>query len=389
MPRTPIARPVALLVTRNFPPLVGGMERVNQKLLESLAVEWEVLLSGPLGSAGHAPSAASAMESRIRPLPIFLLASAWKALRLAVARRPALVLAGSGLTAPIAWLAARLSGGRPGVYLHGLDIIAPSRVYQAFWLPFIRACRIVLVNSENTARLARAAGVAANRIAILHPGTSIPEPDPAARERFRSTHDLGARPVLLSVGRLTRRKGLAEFVERALPRIASARCDVLLAVIGDEASDALHGTRGSERQRILAAASVAGVAENIRFLGRLDEEGLHSAYFGADCHVFPVLDLPGDVEGFGMVALESAAHGLPTVAFNVGGVADAVAEGRTGHLVAAGDYEGLARAVDAVLSTPRGNAGEEACRRFAADKSWDRFGDRLRLLVRPESGDAA
>ena len=46
MPRTPDTRPVALLVTRNFPPLVGGMERVNQKLLEALDAEWEVLEKG-------------------------------------------------------------------------------------------------------------------------------------------------------------------------------------------------------------------------------------------------------------------------------------------------------------------------------------------------------
>ncbi len=379
---------MALLVTRNFPPLVGGMERVNQKLLESLAAEGPVLLCGPTGASAHAPAGAQISETPIRPLPVFLLATAAKAARLALARRPCLVLAGSGLTAPIAWFASRLCGARAAVYLHGLDIIAPSKLYQFAWLPFIRACRIVIVNSENTAKLARSAGVAADRIAILHPGTYIPDLDPTARDRFRGEWDLGKRPVLLSVGRLTRRKGLAEFVALALPQIVAERPDVLLAVIGDEAVDALHGAGGSERKRILAAAAATGVADNIRFLGRLDEAGLHAAYLGADCHVFPVLDLPGDVEGFGMVALESAAHGLRTVAFNVGGVADAVAVGRTGELVAAGDYAGFARAVDVVLSAALAQAGIDDCRRFAKDKSWDRFGERLRVLLRPEAARA-
>ena len=69
---------------------------------------------------------------------------------------------------------------------------------------------------------------------------------------------------------------------------------------------------------------------------------LHAAYAEADALVFPVLELPGDVEGFGMVALEAAAHGLPTFGFRSGGVPDAVQEGRTGELVSASDYGGLA-----------------------------------------------
>lgn len=374
-------RPWALLVTRNFPPLVGGMEKVNRYLLASLASEWRVALCGPRGCRQFAPRNSVVSEAAIRPLPMFLLSSAARALYLACKKRPRLVVAGSGLTAPIAWLAARITGARAGVYLHGLDVIAPSWIYQRSWLPFIRACDLVIVNSENTARLARGRGIAGERIAVLHPGTDIPDLDPAAGAAFRAQYGL-TQPILLSVGRLTRRKGLAEFVANALPGIVSRRPGVLLMVIGEEARDALHGASSSERERIAAAALAAGVQENLRFLGRCEEATLRAAYQAADCHVFPVLDTRGDVEGFGMVALESAAHGLPTVAFAVGGVPDAVAEGRSGTLVDAGDYAMLRDAVIAILDQPRNESTINACREFAADKSWHRFGERLRQLVR-------
>src|SRR4249919_1084235 len=111
--------PSALLVTRNFPPLVGGMEKLNQHLLLALAELGPIALSGPQGAAAHAPAAAQVLESRLRPLPRFLLGCAWSGWRLARRQRPSLVLAGSGLTAPLAWMLAKLSGARAAVYLHG------------------------------------------------------------------------------------------------------------------------------------------------------------------------------------------------------------------------------------------------------------------------------
>ena len=375
-------RPRALLVTRNFPPLVGGMERVNQHMLEEMAAEWRVSLCGPDGSAETARDAEFVAESRLKPLWRFLLGTSWRAFRMARRLRPAIVLAGSGLSAPMAWLAARSCGARLVVYLHGLDVIAPSMIYQRLWLPFIRACDVVLVNSENTGRLARKQGVAAGRITILHPGTEIPELDPEAGPAFRLKLGIGQRLLLLSVGRFTRRKGLFEFVVQALPAIVAIHPQVLLLIIGEEANDALHGASESERGRISAGARQAGVEANLRFLGRCDEATLHAAYQAADCHVFPVLDLPGDVEGFGMVALESAAHGLQTVAFAVGGVPDAVAEGSTGRLVRPGDYADFALSVLATIAAPANEQRRLACRQFAEGKSWARFGERLRSIFR-------
>jgi phosphatidylinositol alpha-1,6-mannosyltransferase len=101
----------------------------------------------------------------------------------------------------------------------------------------------------------------------------------------------------------------------------------------------------------------------------------------ADLHVFPILELAGDVEGFGMVALESAAHGLRTAGFAVGGVPDAVEQGVTGELVPPADYPGLARAVLTMLESPASEADRQASRRFASDKDWGRFADRLHALL--------
>lgn len=381
MPDKSDPRPLALLVTRNFPPLLGGMEKVNQHLLAALQPTWRVALCGPAGCAEYAPPEAEVKQSRIKPLPVFLAATLWHAVRLAWRRKPEWVIAGSGLTAPIAWLAARCAGGRAAVYLHGLDIVALSHVYRWLWLPFIRRCDLALVNSANTMRLAQGRGVRSDRLHILHPGTDLPTLDAKAARDFRERHGLGQRPLLLSVGRLTQRKGLAEFVARTLPAVVSHYEGALLLIIGDEASDALHTRTGSERERILAAAQNVGVEKNLYFLGRCDEATLGAVYQAADLHIFPVLELPGDIEGFGMVALESAAHGLPTVAFAAGGVSDAVQDGRTGTLVKPDDYGTLGEAVIHQLAQARDSSITATCREFSAGKAWPVFGERLRKLL--------
>jgi len=367
--------PKVLLVTRNFPPLRGGMERLNAHLLEALRTRNpSSALLGPAGSAQHVSRSTIAEELAAGPLPITLLSSMTKSVAMARRLRPDAVLAGSGLTAPAAVAAAKASGAVPMVYLHGLDIIAPSRIYRAAWLPCIRRCRQVLVNSANTRRLAIEAGVEPNRIHVVHPGTEIPVLDPHARVRFRLRHGIGEHaPVMLSVGRLTARKGIAEFVDQSLPAIRAVFPAAQLLIIGDEAPDALHRGRGAGMARVRALADARGVGDAIRWLGACSDAELGDAYQAADLHVFPVREIPGDVEGFGMVAIEAAAHGLPTIAFDVGGIPDAVTDGVNGRLVSAEDYREFSNAVIDAL-TKKNISDRERARQFSNDYSWERFG---------------
>jgi phosphatidylinositol alpha-1,6-mannosyltransferase len=115
-------------------------------------------------------------------------------------------------------------------------------------------------------------------------------------------------------------------------------------------------------------------------LGKVDDATLGQAYRSSRVHVFPVLDLPGDMEGFGMVALEAAAHGLPTVAFAVGGIPDAVSPEVSGLLITPGDYAALATGIIALLAGERPDITAQSCRDFAAGFAWSRFGERARSL---------
>lgn len=370
-----------LLVTRNLPPLVGGMERLNWHMANELACDAEVRIVAPEDSAACAPVGMVVDGVPLRPLWRFLVAAKWRASRVARQWKPNVVLAGSGLTAPAAWLAARLSGARAAAYVHGLDITVGNRIYRWLWLPFVRRMDRIIANSRATAGLAIAAGVDPHRIAIVHPGVELPgtgtAPDAAA---FRQRHGLGDGPVLLSVGRLTERKGLREFVAEVFPSIVERYADAMLVVVGDAAADAL-AARSQSRESIQSAADAAGVGANVRFLGKVPDAELEAAFAVASVHVFPVRELPGDPEGFGMVAVEAAARGVPTVAFACGGVVDAVSDGASGWLVAPGDASRFAKRVLEAVNGDAAQVSPRSCRQFAEGKTWRVFGTKIRVAL--------
>ncbi len=374
-------RPRLLLVTRNFPPLWGGMERLNWQMAAELMKFDDVRLVAPAGAERSAPDGLPVREVPLRPLGRFLAHACWAACAEALRWRPRLVLAGSGLTAPIAWLAARLSGACAAVYLHGLDVAVGHPVYRALWLPALRRMQVVVANSHATALLAEAAGIGAGRIRVVHPGVEMPAFDSGARQRFRKAHGLSEQArVLLSVGRLTQRKGLQEFVREVLPAVVEAEPATVLVVVGDAPTDSLHARVQSPRD-IEAQARGAGLEGRVLFIGKRFGAELADAYFGADLHVFPVRELAGDPEGFGMVAVEAAAHGLWTVAYATGGVVDAVGQDRSGDLVAPGDAAGFA---SAVVDALRRQAGFDAVREFARGFAWENFGCTLLRALQVE-----
>jgi phosphatidylinositol alpha-1,6-mannosyltransferase len=374
-------RPRILVITRNLPPLRGGMERLNFHLLRELSAAFELRVCCPQECIPELPDGVDAAGVPLRPLSRFVLASTVAAVSSARRFRPHLVLAGSGLTAPMARIAAAVAGARSAAYLHGLDILADHWAYRNLWVPWFAGLDAVFVNSRHTAELAARARVPAHRINIVHPGVELPPWEPGRGEEFRQGFGLGDRPMLLSVGRLTARKGLAEFIERALPALVSAQPRIVLVVIGAEAVNSIKVDTQSQLARIQAAVQRLGLEDNVRLLGTQDDAIVRGAFFAARALVFPLIDLPGDTEGFGMVAVEAAAHGTPTVAFAVGGASDSVSDPVSGSLIPAGDYLAMIRTLNGLLGAPEEATQAKLARReFAAGFEWSRFGERIRSV---------
>ena len=365
------------LVSRNFPPLTGGMERLVFELYKVLARNHEVTLLGPGGCEEHIEPTASVRSTPVSPTPLFLLLTLIKGVFLHRSNnRPDIIIGGSGLVGPVVVLLAKFTGAKTILLLHGLDIIADSRLYQRFFVPMLKRVDLLVCNSKNTARLATVAGADEQDIVIVNPGAETPSYVASHLEAKRLL-ELESKTVLLSVGRLIHRKGLAEFIERTFAKLAAEDSNLVFLIAGTEASSALNKSGGSVLANIKAAISKHGLAEKIQLLGYVDDADVATLYSAADVFVFPLIETHGDVEGFGMVAIEAAVHGTPTVAFDCGGVSDAVVEGKNGILVAPGDH---AKFAEATLQILRDDLREKA-REFACEFSWENYGAQMESCI--------
>lgn len=374
-----------LIITRNLPPLVGGMERLNWHMADELTKYHQVTIIAPKGSKALKPQNVDIVEVPLKPLALFLLFAFIKGAWLTLKLKPKTLLAGSGLTAPLVWLLAKLNCAQAVAYLHGLDITANHTIYRLLWRSTFKRLDHVIVNSTPTKDLAMQAGVAEDKLSIICPGVSIPQARQSAAtiQNFKQQHGLTNKKVLLSVGRLTTRKGLKEFIENALPEIVKAIPETVLVIVGEEPKNSL-GAGIQTISSITKSARLYNVEQNIQFLGVItNSQQLATVYEAADIHIFPVRYIPDDPEGFGMVAVEAAAHGTPTVAFATGGIVDAVKDSVSGYLVDRNNYVKLSERVINLLEK---SLPKDSIQNFSKQFEWNKFGKDLHGALDTQRG---
>lgn len=374
--KKPIAKSKILLVTRNFPPLVGGMERLMQEAAQGISEYADLTIVGPSGCKAYCPENARAHEVPPGLVPFLLLAT-WHAAKACRKDRFTLLVGGSGLVAPVLLLLKAIFGGKTMVFVHGLDLVVQSFIYQKLFVRCIRMADHLIANSRNTLKIAVGKGVPKQHITIVNPGTRLPEPtETDALKEFLERKGILFEKVMIFVGRITRRKGLSQFIEHSLPTILKEEPGAGLIVVGENPNQGL--TNFGEAQEVAELVSRLRLADRVAFLGRLEDEDLETCYSAADVQIFPLADIPGDVEGFGMVAIEAAACGTPTVAFAVGGVADAISV-ENGALVEPGRYDLFAHAVTRIFR--EGKPDRVQCRNYASSFNWNRYNERVRSVV--------
>jgi len=345
------------LVTRKFPPGQGGMERQSFEICTRLAQRHAVsLIAAGVVRAG---------------LPMFFARAALRILAGCIRREIALVHVGDGVLAPLA-LVSRAFGVPTVATVHGLEVVYPSIFAHAWRRPLRSACAHVICVSETTRDAAIAAGVARARTTVIGNGVDASQFAASGMPRESET--------LLFVGRLVRRKGVAWFIEQVFAPLVARRQGLRLIVVGE----------GPERARIEEIARACDVASRVRLLGTVDAEEKRRWLGRAGICVLPNIHVDGDLEGFGIVALEAAAAGCPVIAADIEGLRDAVVDGRTGVLVPAGNATAWMDAIERCLADPlAASRGGEGARAFVRERfDWDRIADAYAQLFERVADEA-
>ena len=167
--------------------------------------------------------------------------------------------------------------------------------------------------------------------------------------------------ILLTVTRLHAYKGVDRMLE-SLPEISRSVPGVKYLVVGV----------GPDQARLQELSARLGLQDRVSFLGRLAFSEIVELYSLADLFVLLSREELPDVEGFGLVFLEAAACGLPSVGGRSGGIPEAVDDGRSGWLVDPSNIREIAATIIDVLSSPgKLERASEVCLAKARKAGWE------------------
>ncbi|WP_448061607.1 glycosyltransferase family 4 protein [Cellulomonas hominis] len=328
-----------VFVTRKFPPSVGGMETLASDVWQALE------------STADVPVRLIALGRSQRLLPLWLPTVVARIVALVLARRVDRVVVGDVLLYLLIAPVLRVLRVPHTTMAMGKDVVWTQPVYQrvvARWLP--RAPQVLAISAA-TAVAVVAAGVPPERVQVVRLGVAVPGvagqadgADQAAALRRRLGVADGT-VVLLTLGRLVRRKGVEWFVRTVLPELPAS---VVYVVAG----------HGPDAERVAAAVRATGQERRVHLLGAVSEVDREALMSGADVFVQPNIPVPGDMEGFGLVAVEAAMRGALVVAADLEGLRDAVLPGETGLLVRAQDQAAWAQTLTALADEPAARAAQ-------------------------------
>ena len=337
-----------LFISHAYPPTVGGVENQNFEL------------SIWLGKIAEVKILANGRGKKF--LPIWM---PWTLLKcLFVAPKYDAILLGNALLAHMGWIL-KLIYRKPVISVaHGLDFTFDNWIYQKFWMGFFvkNLDKIICVGNE-TVRVGKEKGIDENKLVFIPNGIDI--------NKFKSdtTRDdlakfleenLNNKKVLLTSGRLARRKGVAWFVRNVMPKLPE---NILYVIAGD----------GVDRENIKNAIAEKNLSHRVKMIGYMGDQVRDMLFHTCDIFMQPNIKIEGDMEGFGLSVIEAAFCGIPVIAANLEGLRDAIKDEQDGFLIETEDTEGYAKKINELLSDEnyRKEFGQKARQYVIENYSWE------------------
>jgi len=266
-------------------------------------------------------------------------------------------------------------------YAHGEEFLIAKTSGQLKWLTklAIKCSDLVIANSYSTKGLA-APFCDESKIKVVHLGIDCVSYQLARVEREKQRKKWGYSKdtiILITIARMEPRKNQA-MVLKALAELHKQGLPLAYVI----------GGKGDEEERLKQLTKDLGIEPWVKFLGKISEEEKIKSFCAADIHIMPSIQVGPMIEGFGIVFMEAAAAGLPSIAGNVGGQPEAVVHEKTGLVIDGQDIEQIKVAIKRLVlnSGERIQMGKEACK-WAREHDWNKVVAKIYRLVKGVAGE--
>ena len=244
------------------------------------------------------------------------------------------------------------------VAVHGLDVTYSNRIYQMIIRKYLNnSFDLFICNSQATERLLIDRGNTKTAVITLGTNTSRFLGVPKNRDIWEKKYGIdNSKIILLTTGRLIKRKGVVWFLENVFPKLDN---DYEYVIVGN----------GPEKNAIEKLIKKYG-NDRVVLIDNASDSELNEIYLNSDLFIMPNIRVENDMEGFGLVAVEASLAGLVVIAADVDGISTAVVNEKNGYLVPTGDAGAFIGKIKELKGKDVSAKGEEFSNYTKANYNW-------------------
>src|SRR5665647_2250221 len=344
-----------LFITHKYPPMIGGMEKQSYHLIKEMSRHYKTHVIA-YQRIGNKLLWFIRLKSKIKTL---------------LKENPniKLIHLNDGLMGVACLWLQKYTNIPVVVTYHGLDITFPPRFFQNTLIPKLTKYSGAICVSKSTRDLCIKRGFNEkntftvrngidNQLANIHPNENIKE---KLQNQFGI--DISNKRIIVSTGRPVKRKGFSWFLKNVMPLLDK---DIIFLMMGplnnepplfERVVQSLPKTVSGNVQLMLGFATdtkdvikLVTDQECVYHLGKVSDNDLFQILLLADLFVMPNIKVEGDIEGFGLVALEASIRGTYVLASGIEGITDAVIDKKNGCLLPSENAQAWADKILELLS---------------------------------------
>jgi len=351
-----------LILTQCFPSRVGGIESLVSNLALELGKNNQVIVFADQHHILHDSIYDNQKKDKIiirrtKGLKFFRRRKKFKdTINIIESNKIKLIIADSwkSLELPIEYINKK---NIPTICLaHGNEVIFKNESKKIRIKKILNKVNLIIANSKYTMDLVKKLTNKTN-IRYVYPGAN--DLRNVQSDEFIK---LNGSPVIITISRLEKRKGHAQII-KSFKQLVRDFPNIKYVIAGE----------GPEKKNILNLISKYSLEKNISLVGLVNESQKEFLFKNSDLMVMPTLDESNkeSIEGFGIVYIEAAFFGIPSIASDIGGTKEAVLHNKTGIII--NDMNDLYKSIYDLLinDKKRIELGIEAKKRAVERFKWE------------------
>lgn len=370
-----------LFISYKYPPSIGGMQKQSYHLINGFS---------------DADNIHKIIYDQKNSLVFFFISLFWRVPAL-LRKHPSIevIHLNDGVCAICcAWMKL-LKGKMVIATYHGLDLVFPNVIYQKLLLPIVKSFDAIITVSAYTREQCIARGFTPDKVHMIKNGvdhvTDKIEEENVPHSVIKTLDDYRekGKKIIVAIGRPVKRKGFVWFVDNVLNQLPKEYTFIL---IGPEPKEnplfdfflkvlpkavriqiELFLGLSTEHKQLEALSNHKNYKNRFVWYKKADHNTKNYILSQSDVMIMPNVKVYGDMEGFGLVALEANMYGVPVVAADLEGITSAITHRKNGLLVSSENVSHWVTAITHDLNTERWSCREYVTEQFSWSKMVEEY----------------